>query len=243
MRKIYLPWQSRLCWALLCCPLSLSISLFPCLPACLSSCLPVCLLVQLSLELAISICGRAERNVHNHNSIKPQLGIDLASLEASHERNRSSNISSGSSGSNSRGSGSLGLSNAHWQSVAAWRYLQTTDDLMSSIDDQSSLLARLLPDAARLSLLTWSRSMASTTQRLVGPRSYVMLYGYLISAEQCISHGQLGSGRAWSGLQLATFSVDSTHIKIDGRQQCLCLCLYECIYVCVCVCVWRVWRD
>lgn len=106
---------------------------------------------------------------------------------------------------------------------------------MSSIDDQSSLLARLLPAAARLSLLTWSRSMASTTQRLVGPRSYVMLYGYLISAEQCISHGQLGSGRAWSGLQLATFSVDSTHIKIDGRQQCLCLCLYECIYVCVCV--------
>lgn len=46
---------------------------------------------------------------------------------------------------------------------------------------------------------------------------------------------RVGSGLAWSGLQLATLSVDSTHIKIDGRQQCLCLCLclYECIYVCV----------
>lgn len=161
----------------------------------------------------------------------------MASLKASHERNRSSNISSGSSGnnSNSRGSGSLGLSNAHWQSVAAWRYLQTTDDLMSSIDDQSSLLARLLPDAARLSLLTWSRSMASTTPSWPPFVCNALWVSNFCRAMHFTRPTRVGSGLVWSGLVCSWRRFLLTqHISrsTDDNNVCVCVCMSASMCVC-----------
>lgn len=157
----------------------------------------------------------------------------MASLEASHERNRSSNISN-SSGSNSRGSGSLGLSNAHWQSVAAWRYLQTTDDLMSSIDDQSSLLARLLP--GRSSESAWSRSMASTTPSWPPFVCNALWVSNFCRAMHFTRPTRVGSGLVWSGLVCSWRRFLLTqHISrsTDDNNVCVCVCMSASMCVCV----------
>lgn len=127
-----------------------------------------------------------------------------------------------------------------------WRYLQTTDDLMSSIDDQSSL-ARLLQ-----LLSVWSRGLAlwllllalwyGCIQRLVSSRVRVcnaLWVSNFCRAMHFTRPSRVGSGLAWSGLVCSWRRFLFTqHISrsTDDNNVCVCMSVSVSMSLAVCVC-------